>query len=108
MAQNYPMIDRDAFVLFDSPNMTGTPERRLILAVLERAILDFVGNDEKETEAAEAWLFGDLEEKNFTEFSFPWICQELDLETDNIAKKIREMPKRGSQRVAPWYFTRAS
>jgi hypothetical protein len=104
------MIDKDAFVLFDTPNLTGTPERRLLLAVLERAILDFVGNDEKEMDQAKEWLFGDLEfgpsDPTATEFSFPWLCQQLDLDIENITEKIKAMPKRGTNRVAPWYFTR--
>ena len=46
-------IDRENCQLMGLPNMTGTPERRLLLAVLERAILDYVGNDEREFEQAE-------------------------------------------------------
>ncbi len=88
--------------------MTGTPERRLLLAVLERAVLDYVGNDEREMEAAEAWLFEDLNNQQSGEFSFTWICRELDLDVKRIAQKITEMPKRGSRRVAPWYFLKAS
>lgn len=108
MRANVPLIDDDAATLFDTPNMTGTPERRLILAVLERAVLDYVGNDERETESAEAWLFGDLDNQASGEFSFTWICRELDLDVQKIARKISEMPKRGSRRVAPWYFLKAS
>jgi len=103
-----PVIEDDSYGLFDLPNHTGTPERRLMLAVIERAILDFVGNDERETETAAQWLFGDLDKTECTEFSFPWICRELDLDVNRIASKISQMPKRGSRRVAPWYFLRAS
>ncbi len=107
---NVPPIDDDAVTLFDTPNMTGTPERRLLLAVLERAVLDFVGNDEREMESAEQWLFGDSEADVSTarEFSFPWICRELDLDIKRISEKINQMPKRGARRVAPWYFRKAS
>ena len=108
MRANIPFIDDDAATLFDTPNMTGTPERRLLLAVLERAVLDYVGNDEREMEAAEAWLFEDLNNQQSGEFSFTWICRELDLDVKKIAQKISEMPKRGSRRVAPWYFLKAS
>ncbi len=108
MRANIPFIDDDAATLFDTPNMTGTPERRLLLAVLERAVLDYVGNDEREMEAAEAWLFEDLNNQQSGEFSFTWICRELDLDVKRIAQKITEMPKRGSRRVAPWYFLKAS
>ena len=113
MRTNVPLIDDDAATLFDTPNMTGTPERRLLLAIIERAVLDYVGNDERETESAEAWLFGDLDNPNSDnplsgEFSFAWICRELDLDIQKIARKISEMPKRGARRVAPWYFLKAS
>jgi hypothetical protein len=105
---NVPLIDDDAVALFDAPNMTGTPERRLLLAVLERAVLDYVGNDEREAGSAEEWLFSDLEDPRSGEFSFTWICRELDLDVKKIAQKISEMPKRGNRRVAPWYFLKAS
>lgn len=101
-----PMIDQDAYTLFEAPNPTGSPERRLLLAVLERAILDYVGNDKKEVEQSEQWIFGDLDNPTNSPFSFPWLCRELDLDIFDIANKIRLMPKRGSSRIAPWYSDR--
>ena len=102
-------IDEDAHIWFGPPNLTGTPERRLLLAVLERAILDFVGNDRKEVEAAEEWLFDeDVPQRPFEHFSLPWICQELDLDFAEVVDTVRNMPKRGKSRVAPWYLARAS
>lgn len=99
-------IDGDSEGLYDRPNMTGSPERNLLMAVLERAILDLVGNDPREAEQANDWLFGDLDNPTYDEFSFPWVCQELDLDHRNIAALIRAMPKRGNSRIAPWYLTR--
>lgn len=92
----------DELGIFDYPNLTGSPERRLILAVLERAMLDYVGNDEQEHQSAKSWLFS---EPGFTskEFSFPWVCEHLDLSPVDIQRKIMKMPRRGSQRLAPWY-----
>ena len=79
------------------------------MAVLERAILDWVGNDIKEAEQADAWLFGDLDaEKPHSLFSFPWLCEVLSLDRFAIAAKIKKMPKRGDRRIAPWYFANAS
>jgi len=108
-------VDEDSLSWFESPNMTGTPERRLILAVLERAILDYVGNDAQEAREAREWLFGeefrsgsgpygDPYGENFEMFSLSWVCHQLDLDRNYIRKQIFAMPKRGSQRVAPWYF----
>lgn len=91
----------------DSPNPTGSPERMLLLAVLERAILDYVGNDHKEAQASQEWLFGDEGDlDNVEPFTFIWICGQLDLNAKNVADMIRAMPKRGSHRIAPWYFTK--
>jgi hypothetical protein len=97
-------IDREYYQLMGLPNMTGTPERRLLLAILERAILDYVGNDEREFEQAEHWLFSEAGRASNDFFSFNWVCEQLDLDPTRIANKIRAMPRRGNRKVAPWYF----
>lgn len=107
-----PRLSADSATLYEEPNLRGTPERNLILAILERAILDYVGNNEKEAKKAENWIFDsndddnkNLSDENLTDdFSFEWVCQQLDLEPTRIARIIKEMPKRGNNRVAPWYF----
>ena len=99
-------LDGDFAETVAGPNMTGTPERRLLLAILERAILDFVGNEPREVEQAEEWLFGDLDQESNDRFSFPWVCEQLDLDMHKVASKVRSMPRRGSRKVAPWYFAR--
>lgn len=92
--------------LFDIPSGKGTPERNLLMAILERAILDYVGNDKKELEEAGDWLFGDLENYQHDEFSFPWLCEQLDLDPQKTAGIIKQIPRRGMRRVAPWYVNR--
>ncbi len=114
----FPVIDTEAYSLIDEPKLTGTPERRLLLAILERSILDFVGNDQVEVQEARTWIFGDTppenlqesyrEYTNLTPFSFAWVCQELDLDAKNISSVIAAMPRRGNQRVAPWYFNKTA
>ena len=100
-------IENDEFGIFECPNVTGTPERRLLLAILERALLDYVGNDGREANEAEEWIFTDLAPKHpFSPFSFPWICEQLDLNIKKTLRKIRRMPKRGSNRLAPWYLSK--
>ena len=98
-----PAIDEDAFALFEEPNFTGTPERNLLMAILERAIRDYVGNSEQEANEAQTWLF-DKTDAPQQEFSFVWICQQLDLIPEKISGIIEAMPKRGEHRTAPWYF----
>lgn len=91
---------------YEEPNFTGSPERRLILAVLERAMLDLAGNNRKEVEEAEAWIFDAPLETPYPEFSFPWVCEQLDLDQETISEQIKAMPKRGDSRLAPWYLMR--
>lgn len=99
-------VDHDFNSLFGAPNQTGSPERRLLLAILERAILDYVGNDAREVAEAHEWLFDEDAIPARAQFSFKWICEQLDLDHKSIAEKIRAMPRRGSRKVAPWYFTK--
>lgn len=102
----FPRVDREFDDVLGQPNMTGSPERRLLLAILERAILDFVGNDARELEQAEQWLFGSERAHRNEHFSFEWVCEQLDLDPKRIAAKIKSMPRRGNRKVAPWYFTK--
>jgi hypothetical protein len=99
-------IDRDFSQVFGAPNMTGSPERRLLLAILERAILDYVGNDTREIHEAEEWLFNSTDTGARGHFSFAWVCEQLDLDPRKIAKKIKSMPRRGNRKIAPWYFAK--
>jgi hypothetical protein len=91
--------------LFGAPNMTGTPERRLLLAILERAILDYVGNEPREVEEAREWIFEpSRSEGGRLQFSFMWLCEQLDLDHRYIALQIKAMPRRGKSKIAPWYM----
>ena len=99
-------VDSEMSSMFETPNLTGTPERRLLMAILERALLDYVGNESREVQEAEEWIFSDAVDFTSKPFSFPWLCSELDLDTDDIREKIREMPRRGKSRIAPWYVTK--
>jgi hypothetical protein len=78
----------------------------LLLAILERAILDYVGNDQREVLEASDWLFGKTESSSNTQFSFLWLCEQLDLDPVKVTNTIKAMPRRGDRRVAPWYFAR--
>lgn len=100
-----PEMNEDAYQLFDIKNETGTPERRLLLAIIERAILDYVGNEAKEKEEAGFWLFLDSSDSE-DQFSFEWTCSQLDLQSKAIRDKIKKMPMRGDSRLAPWYMTK--
>lgn len=98
----------DAVGVFEDAHQGGAPERRLLLAILERAILDFVGNEAREVESASDWVFGDqhagADEEPPAPFSFRWVCEGLDLDPQRVAAFVSALPKRGSRRIAPWYF----
>ena len=99
-----PSVDVDAFSVFDARNETGTPERNLLMAILERAILDYLGNQNSEAMSAEEWIFGEHSSRFMESFSFPWVCQQLDLDIKKVTAVINSMPKRGENRTAPWYW----
>ena len=105
-SSSFPGIDREFGQGASGQNQTGTPERRLLLAMLERAILDFVGNDQREVQEAEDWLFGEIDNPSNERFTFPWLCEHLDLDMYKISEKIRAMPRRGNRKIAPWYFSK--
>lgn len=74
------------------PELGATPERRLLAAVLGRAIIDYVGEIENitqlETREAWAWLFNS--ERKDT-FSFINCCNELDICPYELRKKIKKV-----------------
>lgn len=108
MNNGIPEIDDTLPGLLESTNETGSPERRLLLGVIERAILDYVGNEHKEQEHSTQWLFGDEDNDDENdEFTFAWVCSQLDLPIERIRSKIRQMPMRGDSRLAPWYQNKA-
>jgi hypothetical protein len=111
MVYSPPQLDSDSLSLIDNPHSVSSPERKLCLAVLERAILDFVGNDTKERLGAEEWLFDEADDSLKEEvpcyeepvLSFQWVCETLGLEASKIRSIIYNMPRRGANKVAPWY-----
>jgi len=100
----------DESVLFEVLGSSrSAPEGRLMIAVLERAVLDYIGNETSEAEDAERWIFEDYETdlEEDPEFSFNWVCDELGLTSTHVRAVIGRMPKRGQTRVAPWYVSKS-
>lgn len=103
-------FNSDESVIFEVlSSRRSTPEGRLMIAVLERAVLDFIGNEKNEAHDAERWIFDtstvDLDDPH--EFSFDWVCDELGLTSTHVRQVIARMPKRGETRVAPWYISQS-
>lgn len=72
-----------------------TPERRLLAAVLQRAIADYTGSDPRLAEEAADWLFEELCEPCAL-FSFAWTCEQLELNMALIAAAIACLPRQFS------------
>ena len=62
------------------------PELRLLAAVLQRAIHDFVGGEGDLREGARLWLMDD--EPTDAPLTFRFICEALDLDVDSLRKAI--------------------
>ena len=69
------------------PGASGfVPEKRLLVAVLQRAVTDFVSGDGELKESARAWLM----DNEFTDcpLTFSFICEALDLDCASLRRAI--------------------
>lgn len=90
-------IDDDFSELAEPREWMDVPEKRLLFAILERAVRDALGNCPDEAEAAQDWIFHDSG-KEPEHFSFRWICLVLDVDkarflgnvTRLLAKKVMQ------------------
>ena len=65
------------------------PEKKLLVAVLQRAVTDFVtGDDEMKSEAFN-WIMDSKMEDEERPLTFIYICEALDFEPDNLRKAIK-------------------
>lgn len=64
------------------------PEKRLLAAVLQRAITDYLTCDGELRESAHEWLYGP--EETGDNFCFSYICEALDFHRDELRKAIRK------------------
>jgi hypothetical protein len=84
----------------DVPTPGGTiPELRLLAAVLQRAIHDFIGGDGDVREGARSWLMDD--EPTDAPLSFRFICEALDLDGDSLRKAIQRQADAQVREFAP-------
>ncbi len=71
----------------DIPNAgSHVPEKRLLAAVLQRAITDFLSGDGEIREGARSWLMDD--EPTDAPLTFKFICEALDLDFLSLRKAI--------------------
>ncbi len=101
-----PRVDSE----FGDTTGQSTPERRLLAAILERALLDLVGNETRERNMSQEWIFevdeAESDEGTYEPYTFAWVCRELDLDVRRTRDLIAKMPRRGQARVAPWHLAR--
>jgi hypothetical protein len=62
------------------------PEKRLLAAVLQRAITDYVSGEGELQESARTWLFSS--EDATESFGFSYICEALDFHQEELRKAI--------------------
>lgn len=63
------------------------PEKRLLAAVLQRAVTDFVSGEGDMRDNAFAWLTGQADAEE-APLSFAFICEALDLDAESLRKAI--------------------
>ena len=63
--------------MFDNPSQP-LPEIGLLIATLERAVLDYHGNVSAHRSEAEDWIFTDAEDEKA--YSFGWVCRNLGVD----------------------------
>ncbi len=63
------------------------PEKRLLAAVLQRAITDYLTGDDEMRESAKTWII-DNEYTSDAPLTFRFICEALDLDCDTLRKAI--------------------
>jgi len=81
-----------------------TPEKNLLVAMLERALLDFLGNQKLESEDATEWLFYDDDIDQ--QCSFSWVCLQLDLAPTEVRRNIHRMKRLGETSAGRWWGIR--
>ena len=63
------------------------PERRLLAAVLQRAVTDFVTGEGELQVSAQEWLYGSDDPNEA--FGFTYICEALDFHQEELRKAIK-------------------
>jgi hypothetical protein len=66
-----------------------TPEQELLLATLDRAVLDYYGSELRALGEAGDWLFGKSDPA--IAFSFEWTCAYLEAEPAALRDRIRQL-----------------
>lgn len=63
------------------------PERRLLFAIFERAVRDYL-SDSEHYDDAKSWFYN---KEDFYTFSCPWICDYLAIDQDKLIEKVENL-----------------
>lgn len=74
------------------------PELRLLAAVLQRAIHDYIGGEGDIREGARIWLMDD--EPSDAPLTFAFICEALDLDCESLRRSIQRQAEAQVQAMA--------
>ena len=69
------------------PAGTYIPEKRLLAAVLQRAVTDYITGEGEIREGARIWLMEDIQTD--APLSFRFICEALDLDVPSLRRAIQ-------------------
>ena len=81
-----------ATIMDYSPN--AGPEKNLWMRYLQQAILDLVSPRKSIRKAARDFVFERISEEKPREFSFRWVCLQLDLNYDFLQEQLRVLPEK--------------
>ena len=76
---------------------TYVPEKRLLAAVLQRAVTDYLTGEGETKEGARMWIMED--QPDDAPLTFLFICEALDLDPESLRKAIEVQATAESQLV---------
>jgi hypothetical protein len=86
--ENVYVIDEDFLSRTQARSWMETPEQRLLFAILERAVRDFLGNRQQDLISARDWLFELGDDLQKSPFSFDWVCEELGIDVGQFRSRL--------------------
>ncbi len=67
------------------------PEKELLLAILDRSVMDYHSKNSRLSKAASEWLFDEQDHCSTHAFSFNWICEYLSIDKQSLRGSITEL-----------------
>lgn len=81
-------VDDEYELLTEVREWMDVPEKRLLYAIVERAVRDCLGSRDEDSQEATEWLFCDGNTRETIPFSFPWICENLELDQSEFRSRV--------------------